>query len=94
MQRRWYLISSLNQIYKISPIQGQLHSMINSVPLPNSEFVGFDEEQIAVSLGFVAHAVFMVSKYLDVRLLVHVCLFMFVLFMFVYSCLFYSCFFC
>lgn len=41
---------------------------INGISLPNSDFTGCDEEQIATALGYVAHLVIMISKYLEVPL--------------------------
>jgi len=42
--------------------------IINGFPLPNSDFTGCDEEQIATALGVVVHAVSMISKYLELPL--------------------------
>jgi len=40
---------------------------IRGIVLPNSDFVGVDEELCAAALGYTAHLTFMLSKYLDVR---------------------------
>lgn len=67
-KRRWRLITELLEIYPISA--GEKCLLINEVKLPNSDsFFGYEEEEIAAALGSVCHIIFMVSKYLDVRIL-------------------------
>lgn len=42
---------------------------INEIKLPNADsYFGYEEEEIAAALGSVCHVLFMVSKYLDVRI--------------------------
>ncbi|KAF9297827.1 hypothetical protein BGZ74_009625 [Mortierella antarctica] len=41
---------------------------ICNVPLPNSVYIGYDEEMVAISLGFVSHFVTMLAHYLNLPL--------------------------
>jgi len=66
--QRWNLISRLSTIYSIQPTNDGNGYTVNGFRLPNSDFTGCDEEQIATALGFVCHVAFMISKYLEVPL--------------------------
>ena len=41
---------------------------IQGLRLPNSDFTGCDEEQIATALGMVCHMLFIVAKFLNLPL--------------------------
>lgn len=66
--KKWELISQLRLIFPINSSPDQKCLLISGFRLPNSDFNGCDEEQIATALGFVCHVLFMVSKYLEVPL--------------------------
>jgi len=66
-----HLMHHLTKIFELKPAPQQNSSTIweiSGISLPNSEFTGSDEEQVAIGLGHVCHYVFMLSKYLDVPL--------------------------
>lgn len=65
--RRRTLISQLRSIYPIAPL-GDKTLSIAGFSLPNSDFTGCDEENVATALGYVCHALFMISKWLQVPL--------------------------
>eukprot|EP01132_Coremiostelium_polycephalum_P001978 gene1978-2435_t len=65
-KKKWHLLSQIRSIYPIQ--QGNKILTINGLPLPNSDFTGYDEEQIATALGYVCHILFLASKYLDLPL--------------------------
>ncbi|KAM9958693.1 hypothetical protein ACTFIW_012282 [Dictyostelium discoideum] len=65
-KKKWNLITQIRSIYPIG--QGNKMLTINSLPLPNSDYNGFDEEQIATALGYVCHILHLASKYLDIPL--------------------------
>jgi len=44
------------------------HWTLRTIPLPNVQLASFDEETVSTALGYVAHLVFLVAKYLDVPL--------------------------
>jgi len=51
----------------------------SGMKLPNSEFVGCEEEEVATALGSVCHVVQLISKYLGVRHPFYRCLFISIL---------------
>jgi len=65
---KWKLVGQLRSIFPIGQAPEGKSLTINGFALPNSDFAGCDEEQIAVALGFVTHVVFMLSKYLEIPL--------------------------
>ncbi|PRP87775.1 hypothetical protein PROFUN_04249 [Planoprotostelium fungivorum] len=68
--RTYQLIAQLRHIFIINSNQdSNLKSYsICSFPLPNSDFIGCDEEAIATALGSVSHVLCMISKYLRIPL--------------------------
>jgi len=68
LSHRWNLITQLKIIFPISQSTDGKSFSINGFRLPNSDFTGCDEEQIATALGFICHVVYMVAKYLEVPL--------------------------
>jgi len=66
--RKWNLISHLRTVYPVSQSSDGKTLALAGFRLPNSDFTGCDEEQIATALGFVCHIIFMISKYLEVPL--------------------------
>ncbi|EGG16123.1 hypothetical protein DFA_09795 [Cavenderia fasciculata] len=65
-KKKWYLLSQIRSIYPIQ--QGNKVLNINGLPLPNSDFNGFDEENISTALGYVCHILHLASRYLDIPL--------------------------
>ncbi|EGC28780.1 hypothetical protein DICPUDRAFT_159732 [Dictyostelium purpureum] len=65
-KKKWNLITQIRSIYPIG--QGNKLLTINGLPLPNSDYNGYDEEQIATALGYVCHILHLASKYLNVPL--------------------------
>lgn len=63
--RQTRIILELSQIFPLVRSENGLYSICN-LDLPNTDFSGFDEEQVATALGYVAHLTFMMSKYLEV----------------------------
>jgi len=61
-----YFIKQIRKIYVIQETNKQL--TISNIQLPNSDFIGYDEEEISMGLGHVCHIVFLVSKILDIPL--------------------------
>jgi hypothetical protein len=60
---------TLLKIYPIEPIPNKpLHFTIRSLPLPNTDFEGVDEEVTAAALGYVAQVVHLLQFYLSVPL--------------------------
>jgi hypothetical protein len=66
--RRWRLINQIKALYPISHSNDNKSLSINGYKLPNSDFTGCDEEQIATSLGCVSHILYLAAKYLEVPL--------------------------
>jgi len=66
--RRWYLVSQIRTIYTIQQSQDGKSLSVNGFKLPNSDFTGCDEEQIATALGYVSHILYLAAKYLEVPL--------------------------
>jgi hypothetical protein len=64
--RRIEFLDKLRSFFIISNSDGKLN--INGHRLPNTDFSGCDEEQIATSLGYVAHAAHMISIFTQVPL--------------------------
>uniref|UniRef100_A0A6B2L3L3 Uncharacterized protein n=1 Tax=Arcella intermedia TaxID=1963864 RepID=A0A6B2L3L3_9EUKA len=62
------LIHQLRNIYPIARQATKDPLTICGLPLPSTDYSNHDEELIAVALGHVCHAVFLLSKYLDVPL--------------------------
>jgi hypothetical protein len=67
---RWRLVDQLKTVYPIRPsaTPGDGCFTIASIPLPNSDFTGCDEEEIAAALGNVAHVLTLVSRWFVVPL--------------------------
>lgn len=63
-----YLIGQIRTIYSIQQSSDGKSLSINGFRLPNSDFTGCDEEQIATALGYVAHILHLAAKYLEVPL--------------------------
>jgi hypothetical protein len=59
-------VLQLQEIYQIKPGNDDHPYTINGIPLPNSDFTGCDEEQVAVALGHVCHILTLLAKYLNV----------------------------
>jgi hypothetical protein len=60
---------TLLKIYPIEPVPNKsLHFTIRSLPLPNTDFEGADEEVTAAALGYVAQVVHLLQFYLSVPL--------------------------
>lgn len=66
--RRWYLVAQIRTIYTIQQSQDGKSLSVNGFKLPNSDFTGCDEEQIATALGYVSHILYLAAKYLEVPL--------------------------
>ncbi|KAL6054767.1 RING-type E3 ubiquitin transferase [Balamuthia mandrillaris] len=69
-KRRWKLITQLTDIYviEVSATDSKNCLKINSIALPNSDFTGCDEEEVATALGCACHVTWLISKYLEVPL--------------------------
>lgn len=75
--RQTRIVLELNSIYPLKQVMagatlpgggvspGNVFSICN-YELPNSDFTGADDDLCATALGYVAHLVFMLSKYLDI----------------------------
>lgn len=72
-------MAELRQVYRIEVLDGSKMA-INGIVLPNSQYTGCDEEQIATALGYVCHLVHLLSQYLDVRSRVGICIYISALF--------------
>eukprot|EP01113_Clastostelium_recurvatum_P025554 TRINITY_DN3074_c1_g1_i1.p1 TRINITY_DN3074_c1_g1~~TRINITY_DN3074_c1_g1_i1.p1 ORF type:complete len:583 (+),score=153.72 TRINITY_DN3074_c1_g1_i1:93-1841(+) len=66
--RKWQLLAQLRQVYPIQQSPDGKSLSVNGFRLPNSDFTGCDEEQIATALGYVTHILCMAARYLDVPL--------------------------
>ena len=69
--RRLKLVSQLRTIYPITISEdknGARVFLIRGIALPDTNVYSHVEEQIATALGYVAHLVFMISKYLEIPL--------------------------
>ncbi|KAG0347943.1 hypothetical protein BG004_006506 [Podila humilis] len=67
--KRIELIATLFTIFPITETETDPNMLkVCNVPLPNSVYTGYDEEMVAVSLGFVCHFVTMLAHYLNVPL--------------------------
>lgn len=65
--RQTRIILELSQIFPLVNTDGVSGNVsICNMVLPNSDYSGYDEEQISTALGYVAHLTFMMSKYLEV----------------------------
>lgn len=62
--RQTRIILQLHSIYSLEQ-QSQSQFTICTLPLPSGDFAGCDEETVATALGYTAHFVFMISKYLN-----------------------------
>eukprot|EP00051_Salpingoeca_urceolata_P010309 m.125748 g.125748 ORF g.125748 m.125748 type:complete len:522 (+) comp16660_c1_seq1:526-2091(+) len=60
-------ILQLHSIYPIKQLSPSVCSVCD-IKLPNSDYSGCDEAEVAAALGHVSHLVFMIAKYLDVPL--------------------------
>ncbi len=67
---RWRLVEQLKAVYPIRPSStpGDSCYSIAGIPLPNSDFTGCDEEEIAAALGYVAHVLTLVARWFAVPL--------------------------
>merc|ERR1711916_413768 len=68
-KRLWKMVGELNKIYPIRRSSGN-HTVLSiaSVRLPNSDFTGCDEEEVAAALGYVAHLLCVLTRWFDVPL--------------------------
>ncbi|GES94096.1 UV radiation resistance protein [Rhizophagus clarus] len=63
------LVADLLNIFPIEPTHTETFSFkILGVPLPNSVFIGCDDDQVATALGFACHLINMLAYYLGVPL--------------------------
>ncbi|KAF9328331.1 hypothetical protein BG006_008465 [Podila minutissima] len=67
--KRTELIATLFTIFPITETENDPNLLkICNVPLPNSVYIGYDEDMVAISLGFVSHFVTMLAHYLNLPL--------------------------
>ncbi|KAF9394681.1 hypothetical protein CPC16_010596 [Podila verticillata] len=67
--KRTELIATLFTVFPIMETENDPNLLkICNVPLPNSVYVGYDEDMVAISLGFVCQFVTMLAHYLSVPL--------------------------
>eukprot|EP00039_Didymoeca_costata_P007523 m.100772 g.100772 ORF g.100772 m.100772 type:complete len:507 (+) comp13723_c0_seq2:168-1688(+) len=67
--RQTRIILQLHSIYNLEMISAKDSlCQICGLTLPNSDFTGYDEETVATALGYTAHLVAMIAKYLDLPL--------------------------
>lgn len=66
--RRRKLISQLMQIYPIERTAANNNYSVRGIVLPVSGLTSYEEQPISSALGYIAHLVFLLSKYLDVPL--------------------------
>jgi len=66
--RKNFLIVRLSEIFPIAVSNSERPFSILGFALPNSDFSGYEEEQVSTALGFVCHAAFMISNYLEIPL--------------------------
>ncbi|KAG0016028.1 hypothetical protein BGZ82_001218 [Podila clonocystis] len=66
--KRTELIATLFTIFPITETENDANMKICNIPLPNSVYIGYDEDMVAISLGFVCHFVTMLAHYLNVPL--------------------------
>lgn len=67
LTRQVRMLLELHSIYPIQQLGKDLCSICD-LELPNSEYTGFDDENIATALGHVAHLVSLIAKYFDIML--------------------------
>ncbi|KAI9208001.1 uncharacterized protein BJ171DRAFT_492332 [Polychytrium aggregatum] len=67
-KRQKELIRDLSSIYPIKPAAQPMLYTIGGILLPNSEYTGANEMQIATALGYAAHLVMMIAFYLELPL--------------------------
>eukprot|EP00123_Amoebidium_parasiticum_P001226 comp12268_c0_seq1/m.7090 comp12268_c0_seq1/g.7090 ORF comp12268_c0_seq1/g.7090 comp12268_c0_seq1/m.7090 type:complete len:477 (-) comp12268_c0_seq1:551-1981(-) len=68
MLRRQQLVSQLNLIFPMQRVPSGAYKILD-VRLPSAnDYTGCDEEELSTALGYVAHLVFMVSRYLQLPL--------------------------
>ena len=67
--RQSVLIRELREVFPITQTEDLHRSLcIQGIRLPNTDFGGFAEEEIATALGFVCQVTLMLSRWLDVPL--------------------------
>ncbi len=66
LRQQRFLVSQIRTIYPIQQSVDGKSLSINGFRLPNSDFTGCDEEQIATALGYVSHILYLAAKYLEV----------------------------